>query len=547
MTLFMLFRFTVFLALCTISAATAAEVYPLKRVVLADSESAVLAFRVDPASSQTVFVQNVSVLTGADFSRVIAPFLGKPIGTEVVNGLVDSITKYAKAHDRLIARVTVPNQNVADGTLRLIVTIGRFNQFAIRGNRWFSSKLLQEKLGIKPGDEVRLSVLENAINWANTNPFRRIKVIVNPLTDQPGKADLLVGVQELTPWRFAASIDNYGTEMLGQWHYTASLQAGNLWGLDHQASYQFVTTDAPQIYQAHAMNYRVPLPWRHFVEVSASYSRVNAEVRPGLFQHGQSESADFKYSIPVNSGTNPVELYGGLEFKRGNNDLEFAGTKYYPTSTDTVQFTLGGSVVHHDKRGGWLLAGSANLSPGNIGWRNNRKTYNAARTGASPQYAVWSLSMQRLLNLGHGWDLSSRMLAQAASTNLLGSEQLTIGGPTSVRGYRTNVYPGDEGFVFNNELLSPTITTSLQKIKKTLPSMDTRFVVFYDAAQVFLKRRTDDVLYKLSPLASAGIGLRMSIASTFSLNFDYGWQIAHTTFPVTTEHAYGHLKVVLAY
>jgi hypothetical protein len=56
---------------------------------------------------------------------------------------------------------------------------------------------------------------------------------------------------------------------MGQNHYTASLQFGNLWGLDHQGSYQFTTTDQSRLYQAHSGDYRVPLPWHHYCNLPA--------------------------------------------------------------------------------------------------------------------------------------------------------------------------------------------------------------------------------------------------------------------------------------
>ena len=51
---------------------------------------------------------------------------------------------------------------------------------------------------------------------------------------------------------------------------------------------------------------------------------------------------------------------------------------------------------------------------------------------------------------------------------------------------------------------------------------------------------------KFKPLASTGIGMRISWANVFSASFDYGWQITHLPYAVT-EHGRGHVKVTLAY
>jgi hemolysin activation/secretion protein len=545
---FMLKRAVLFLALvCTLGAATESPTFLFKRLALADSEAAVLAIKPDDSSPAILYVQGIPLLQQPDFEKTVAPFIGKPIGSELLNSLSNAIGAYAKAHDRLLTSVVIPNQNVGDGTVRLVVVFGRYKDIAVRGNRWFSSKLIQERMGVKPGDEVRLSVLESAVNWANTNPFRQVKVLVNPIANQPGKADLIIGVQEAAPWRVSGSVDNWGNVVLGEWHYAAAVQLGNLWGVDHQGSYQFITTDDIHRYQVHALNYRAPLPWRHFLEFGASYVRVNAPVGPALTQTGRNESANLKYIVPVRGGDQPVELHVGVDFKRGNNDYEFGGTSQLPTNVDTIQLTSGATVVRRDKRGATAFVANLNFSPGHLDAHNDTATYHTGRLGSNPTYVYGGLTVQRLTNLGRGWDLTNRLTTQLASTNLQGSEQLAAGGPTSVRGFNTNVFASDEGFVLSNDLLSPSITTPLQRFSKKFPPLETRFAVFYDAAQLWRHHVVIED-FAIAPIASAGLGLRMSVANNFSLNFDYGWQI--TRMPAiykNTEHGHGHIKVVLAF
>jgi hemolysin activation/secretion protein len=542
----------VLLFVVTLGCAVAAEPTQaslFKRLVLADSESTALSTSVDPSNDAAVIVRGLPLLEQKDFSSVIEPLIGKAISTDLLNTIGNAIAAYARAHDRLITKVIVPNQVVSDGTVRLVVVFGRFSDIEIKGNRWFSSDLLEQRLGIKPGDEVRLSLLEEAVNWANTNPFRRVKVFVDPLNNQPGKANLLVGVQEVWPWRFSVSVDNYGNDVLGKRHYIAGVQAGNLWGRDHQASYQFVTTDDINVYQAHVFGYRVPLPWRHFIEVSGSLVRVNAVFgnQREFTQTGRNESASLRYTIPIRNGDNPVEVHAGFDAKLGNNNLEYGGIERYPRTAETYEINTGGSAVFHDKHGATVVAASVLASPGGLGSRNNTETYEIARFGSTPRYVYASLSLQRLLDLTHNWELTTRFTGQKASANLLGSEQMTAGGAASVRGFNTNIYAGDEGFVLNNDLLAPSISTPLQRLSKKLPPLETRFVAFYDVAQLWLKHRyAFDV--PMRPLASAGLGLRMSVSNNFSLTFDYGWQITHLPeLYRNTQHGQGHIKVVLAF
>jgi hemolysin activation/secretion protein len=529
----------------------AQEIYPLAKLLIADTDEKVTALPGDSGGHAPVFVQDVALFAGPDFHAVIKPFIGQPITIDLVNRLGVAITDYAKVHDRLIAKVTLPaTQQIATGVLRLIVVVGRYNELSFRGNRWFSRELLEQRLGIKPGDEVRLSTLEEAVNWVNTNPFRQVKVLINDLPHNPGKADLVIGVEDRRPIRLAFAFSDSGNEIIGENQYTASIQFGNLWRRDHQGSYHFVTSDDVRVYQAHAFDYRVPLHWRHFIQISGNYILTNPVFAGGLFQQkGKTLVADVRYAIPLQGGNNPRELYFGVDFKQSNNTLDWDPyinpVRVLDTTTDTFQAFAGFSAIRRDERGAWMFGANLRASPGNLNSRNSDANLQNARSGASSTYVYGTLALQRLQKLGEsGWEVFGRGVMQAASNNLLASEQLAIGGLGTVRGFDPNLYAAEQGFVFGVDLMTPAWKQKLPFKKVTSP-VETRFALFYDAAQVeYKKRYPSDISF--APLASAGVGIRTSFRNNFSLSFDYGWQLTHLPRP-PLDRSRGHLKAVLAF
>ncbi len=520
---------------------------PLKKLLLADSEAKAAAIPVDAGGTNITFAQDIPLLVDPKFESAIQPFIGKPISNELRDQIVAAIAKFAREHDRLIVKVFTPNQDISNGTLRLGVVVGRYNELQFKGNKWFSNKLLQEKLGIKPGDEVVLTTLEQAVNWANTNPFRQIKVLVNDLANQPGKADLIIGVEERIPLRFTASFDDSGNDILGNRRYTGSVQFGNLWGRDHQGSYQFSTTDHQSVFKSHSMDYRVPLPWRHFLQFNAGYLEVKPRFGAGgaFTQNGKNIVSSVRYSVPVRGGDNPIEFAAGLDFKQGNNNLAYGGATLISNTTDTFQFTSSFSMVKRDSKGAWLFGGGIDASPGNVNHRNTDAAFSASRYNTKATYLTGTLSVQRLLNLAPDWSLFSRAVVKGATSNVPGSEQLSIGGSSTVRGFDERIYTADQGFVFSNDLQLPAIKSGIPFMPKARGKVETRFVAFYDAAQVFYRHRDiNDVTF--TPLASTGIGIRMGIPGLFNVSGDYGWQITHLAYP-TQSHCRGHIKVVLAF
>jgi hemolysin activation/secretion protein len=221
--------------------------------------------------------------------------------------------------------------------------------------------------------------------------------------------------QERIPVRVAAVYDNTGSPLLGENHYTAALQFGNVWGLDHQASYQFTTTDHSHVFQSHSADYRVPLPWHHYLQATAAYGIQRPSFAGGLFDlKGDSWVADLRYIAPLERGRWSYELSAGLDFKRTNNNLEFGGTQIFGTETDTWQATFAATAVHRDTLGTWVVSLNLNASPGGIDARNTDQTLGETRYGAEARYLAGSLLAQRLTKLPADLQLYLRGFLQRA-------------------------------------------------------------------------------------------------------------------------------------
>jgi len=560
------------------AAPAAAPVYRFARLLIADTEAKAAAMVAAPDAGLVV-VQDMPVLAPKELADAVSAYVGQPITDELVQRLARVILTYLQKHDRLVAGFVLPpqqQQNVERGEIRLAVLIGRYKQLRIQGNRWFSRELLEAKLGVKPGDEVRLSTLEEATNWANTNPFRRIKVLVNDLKAEPGMADLIVNVQEAYPIRFATSYDNSGNAVIGENHYTASAQFGNLWGLDHQGSLQFTTTDNPRNYQAFSGDYRVPLPWRHYVQFAGAYSLVQPTfggVSGNDFSlRGENLQADLRYIAPVEHAPYSLEFSAGLDFKETNNNLEYTGYgTVRNTKNDIFQLNLSTTVVRHDKAGAWVFGVNLSLSPGNINSRNSDASFASARAnGYQPpvytpvvdsmgnvyyqevqdpigqsRYAHGTLFVQRLTTLPAGFQLVSRGLLQKSSANLISTEALTLGGQATVRGYDENITSGDEGFELSHELQGPEWQTPVSIHGRKLPPMQSRLVAFWDYGKAWNKHQFGSDLPPQA-LMGAGLGLRCNVGTNFNLVADYGWQLLETT-PRQPDHGRASIKASLAY
>ena len=132
-----------------------------------------------------------------------------------------------------------------------------------------------------------------------------------------------------------------------------------------------------------------------------------------------------------------------------------------------------------------------------------------------------------------------------SSANLLASEQMSIGGANSIRGYNENVYSGDHGWLFSTDVMTPTWKWQVPKLSKTRGPFEARLLGFVEAGDTAVR-----YAYPSDPvrvwLASAGVGLRATFAHHFTLTADYGWQLRDLPYPVEAKSR-GHIRATIAY
>ena len=218
----------------------------LRQLLFADSLEAAQALQPDPTKGYIVLTGPLAGSDAAELGRRLAAGEGQAISDQLLVGIVQVTTGFFRQRDLPVAEVIIPPQDITKGVIRVAVMRGKLREIKFKGNRWFSDALLRETLRVQRGEIIRLSELDQAINWANTNPFRRVRIHIEPIPDT-GEANLHIGVDEKLPLRLAYSYDNTGNDLLGNDRHTAALTYGNVFGLDHQASYQFTTTHDPDL------------------------------------------------------------------------------------------------------------------------------------------------------------------------------------------------------------------------------------------------------------------------------------------------------------
>src|SRR5262249_18545511 len=157
---------------------------------------------------------------------------------------------------------------------------------------------------------------------------------------------------------------------------------------------------------------------------------------------------------------------------------------------------------------------------------NNDKDFNGLRQDAKAQYFYARLTAERVTRLP--WDFSwiLRGWGQVSTERLLPSEELALGGYSTVRGYDERVILGDNGWIINNEIRTPPL---LLGNLFNLPNGrdEIQFLAFFDAGRetVIDSLPGADITNPDRTLCSTGLGFRYTMSRNLALRLDYGFPL----------------------
>jgi len=492
-----------------------------------------------------IAIDDTAALPGAPVRAALAPFIGKPLDLALLDDMRAALAQALLDGGERFARVVVPAQEVPGGAVQLLVLRGRAGTIEVAGAKYFSEASYRRELHIEPGDSIDHAALDADIDWLNRNPFRHVQLVTRPGATA-GEVDLTLQTAEQRPLRVYGGINNSGTSSTGYGRAFVGLNWGNAFGLGHQLGYQHThSIEDWDLFRSDSVNYTVPLPWRHLLTASASVGHVRSRVPEPLDQRGKSSAFSLRYLTPlVGKGSFRHELTLGLDYKRSDNNLLFAQVPVFGAATDIMQASVGYSASLEDAGGVTAMDVTLVLSPGDISDRNTDTAFQAQRAGARARYTYLNAGLNRHTRLPGDFTWVLDLRGQVASTNLLGSEQLAIGGAGSVRGFDEGQVYVDEGLVVRNELRHPPMAVLRRLGGKLADQMQLLWFVDYGLGFVHSPLPGERSRYSL---ASVGFGVRYQLANYLDFRLDHGVQIGDPGSDPRGRHYGTHVGLTLSW
>ena len=407
-----------------------------------------------------ISVDGVALLRLRTVDAVIAPFKGQCLGLSGINAVLEAVTFAYVDKGYVAARAYLPKQDLSDGELEIVVVEGRLETIVMNGD---PSALPGQKATAFPGMTGRalnLRDIEQGLDQMGRLRSVDAQMQIAAGSEQ-GASVLEVTRRADRPWHGSVGINNNGSAATGE--NILSFDVGFDDALGHNDSLSFG-------YQRSMT--RFPL--------TPSGERPNGdtltlgfEIPYGYWTFGLSGMRNF-YRSQITGALGVIETSGS------STNLS-ATADWLVFRNQTAKTTLSAGLTWKDTQsfvlGSLVDVSSRSLSVLNVSLSDSRQLFGGQATasfGVQQGLPIWgafddatapsgaplgqfrkydvSLGFSRDWSVGaHGLSYWGALTGQWSRDLLFGSEQMSIGGRSSVRGSESGVLFGNRAAYLRNE------------------------------------------------------------------------------------------------
>lgn len=477
-------------------------------------------FLITQNTSPEVYVKRVEVkgnsILNNEINTIIEPYKNQNINGETLKKIADDITQIYLNKGYITTRAIV--ENVIDEVALIRVDEGEIEAIEIEGTKRLDN-YVRQRISLGTKTPLNSGNLEDQLRLLKTDPLiDNIEATLRPGNGEK-QSILVVKVSEADPFFATMGIDNYSPPSIGASQMTFLAGYGNVLGFGDSLSVS---------YQPRLENWTgtYNLDFFYNAPVNAMNGSVQARVSiqentvvEGDFQEldisGESQFYELSYRQPlIRTPREEFALSVGISYRNGQT-FTFQGPTPFGVGpnedgiTRTNVLSFGQDYVKRETTGAWALRSQFRMGVGLFDVTTSNRS-----NDPDGYFLAWLGQIQRVQLLNPDNLLIIQGDIQLSLDPLLPSEQFTIGGGQSVRGYRQNVRAGDNGFRFSIE---DRIT--LVRNEEKFPVF--QIAPFFDMGAVWNAQGNPNFSANQRFIAALGLGLIWQPINNLNMRIDY--------------------------
>lgn len=469
-----------------------------------------------------IFTGN-TVFDRAELNRAIAQFTGQPVSFASLVEAANAITKLYVDRGYITSGAYLPAQNLETKEVQIQVVEGSLAEIEVKitGGK-LTKNYIRDRLNNRIGTPLNINRLQSALQQLQLNPLIESLNAELATGVEPGTNLLTVSVTSAATFNLYGRLNNNRNLSIGTFERGIELLEANLSGMGDKFRAAYYNTDGSNQYE---ISYTLPL--------NARDGSLRFDYRLGQNQIVQSSFADIDIDVDSRNydltWRQPILQKATAEVSQ---ELAFSITASRRESDASIQdipqpVSAGGdengkirtSIVSFSQE--WLQRNRRQVISARSQFSLGLDTFDAIVLQEEPnsQFFSWRGQFSYLRLLGNPTDIStigSTLLLnsqlQLSADPLISTEQFSLGGANSVRGYRQDALLTDNGFLATAELRLPI--ARLNRINATL-----QLAPFIDFGTGW---NNDDEEVELDTLTATGFGLLLQIPTKLSARLDWG-------------------------
>lgn len=447
---------------------------------------------------ETIIIKDVTVFEDDYFENIIKPYLKKCNGMKNLSNLRDKITNRYINRGFITSKAYLKAQDLSKNGLEIDVLEGKIEEIKTKG-------LNSSNLYINYKDRVlNIKDLEVAIMQGERLNSQELDLQLLPASKTGYSIINIENLSTQNPYYGNIGLNNFGTEYTGKYQIYSNLNYENLFEISDILSLNLNSTDYALKTNnktfGTSINYSFPIEkllFNLFYSYS-NYKQINSDYFGNDFQsNGDNYSygieLDYKVFHNLNNNFSFIINYEDRTTKNYLNEVKLDLQSYttnpfgfgYKHSYKSNSFDFYSKLLYHKGIGGKKEE-----------FANQEKYF---------EKATLDFGFNKYFDTLNRLQYSLFLRGQYSNNNLFGTEEISVGGIYSVRGFNKTGLSGNKGFYARNELsqrydlnefiLMPYIGFDYGFVDKNIYSMGGEITGGAIGSRVYWKKINFELLY----------------------------------------------------
>ncbi|WP_313434298.1 ShlB/FhaC/HecB family hemolysin secretion/activation protein [Atlantibacter hermannii] len=416
-----------------------------------------------------IMLDGTTLIDERQQQRLVQPWQNQCMDMARINELTNKVSDWYISRGYITSRAFLTEQDLRSGELHFAILEGKLEKIRMDGVPERELKMAFPGL---QGKILNLRDIEQGMEQINRTRTTPVQIEILPADKQGWSVVHLTAAPEF-PLSASASFDNSGQKSTGVGQISGGLTGNNLLGL---ADSWFVNGGRSSAFSnsKDAQNFAagVSIPYGYsLLDYSYSWNNYLSTIDNNGYlwrSSGDTETHRVNLShVLFRNGDIKTGVSVGLSHRINHNYLNDALLESSSRKLTSLLFGLN----HTQKMFGGVATFNPTFSRG-MPWLDAES--DDSKNGDLPkaQFRKWSLnaSFQRPVAENLWWLAST--YGQWSPDRLYGSERITIGGESSVRGFKEQSISGDNGAYWRNELNYTLFTLPVIGQVNTLAALD---------------------------------------------------------------------------